>query len=175
MGSDEELINECLLQKGHSFTAFKTLVDRYENQAFRTALFYVRNAESAEEMTQESFLSVYNNLHRLENKANFKAWLMRIVKNQCLDYLRLQKKVQLTHITSDLENLPDEVDSYENLDALIQSIQELDPENLEVLTMYYFSELSVKEMAEELGIGESAVKMRLMRAREKLEKMIAKK
>jgi RNA polymerase sigma factor (sigma-70 family) len=171
---DVDLVRQCLAQKGHSFLAFRTLLERHESIVFNTAVRYVRNIEVAEEITQEAFLKAYNSLENLKDGTQFRSWLLRITKNQCVDQLREQKRLQFSNVHDAIEHTPPPQKDDNPVDDLVVALQQLSEDEQDVLSLHYFSELSVKDISEALNISESAVKMRLMRAREKLEKMMAK-
>lgn len=170
----------CLDREGQSFQPFQTLVQRYESQVYQFCVRYLRNKELAEDITQESFLKAYNHLCKLDKPNNFKAWLIRIAANKCTDHYRKYKRraeieVQVKkelkiHVVSS-----DDRDSDDRIEKLKKAIDQLKNNDKEIIILHYFSELSVKEIAYDLSISESAVKMRLSRSREKLARNMEQK
>jgi len=89
VASDKELIRDFLAGER---SAFDELVARRQEQVFATAYRMVRNAETAEEITQEAFIRVFRGLRAFRRKANFKTWLYRITMNLCYDELKRRKR-----------------------------------------------------------------------------------
>ena len=77
-------------------TAFEQLVLLYERNIYNIAYHYLQDREAAMDMTQESFLQAYQSLANLEDQAAFGAWLKRICRNKCMDYLRKNKENTLS-------------------------------------------------------------------------------
>lgn len=144
------------------------------------AFSYLKNKEDAEDITQEIFVKIYNNISSLKNPAAFNSWMNRIVANSCYRALEYKKKTN-GHLRIDDG---DSYKEYENTNmteipelhlelkdthkTIIENINELPVKISEVLMMYYFQELKVKTIAEILDIDEATVKSRLFQGRKKL-------
>jgi len=72
--------------------AFRSITELYNAKIFRTCLGFVHNKEDAEELTQDVFVNVYQNLHRFKGNSSFSTWIYRIAVNSSLNHLRQQKK-----------------------------------------------------------------------------------
>ena len=83
--NEQELIQG--LREGNE-TAFKYLVDTYQDRVFNTALGIVQNAEDAEDVAQEVFIQVYRSIHSFKGESKLSTWLYRIATTRSLDLLR---------------------------------------------------------------------------------------
>jgi RNA polymerase sigma-70 factor (ECF subfamily) len=171
---DQDLVARA---RSGDFTAFDTLVTRYEGQVYKLALRMVRHSHDAEEVVQNAFLSALEHLADFRSDAPFRAWLMRIAANAALKLLR-QKR---THPTVDLDTQdpvphPDFIAPWQDdvvalaqrkeIRALLdQALTELDEKHRLVFILRDLEELSTEETAQALQITPANVKVRLMRAR----------
>lgn len=176
--SDEELV--AMLNAGAHERYFALITLRYEGYILKKCFSYVKNEDVAEDLCQEILIKVFMQLKNFRREAKFKTWLYAIIHHTCIDYLRREKKKTHKVITEKLQDemadLVDEkhvdMDSLET--ALIQLLEEITPEEKLILLLKYKEKHSIKEIELSLGISESAVKMRLSRAKEKINKLYAK-
>lgn len=168
--SDEELVAE--LQRAMDADRFGVLYDRYSAKVFQKCVGMTRNKEIAQDLAHDIFLKAFVNLPKFDHRSKFGTWLYSITYNYCLDHLRKSQRQR----TDDLDDgqLPDGADDkYEiellsvRADRLEPVLEAMEPGDRAILLMKYQDELSVKDMMEVLGLSESAVKMRAMRARER--------
>src|SRR5690606_29180558 len=132
------------------------------------------NVTDAEDMLQEAFIQVYNNIGRLTQEGSVTAWIKRIVVNQCLSHLR-RKKVyfeEVEQVEMEEEDPVDEDGFTWTVSAVKDAIQALPSGYKTVLNLYLFEEYSHKEIAGMLDISESTVKTQYMRAKEKVRQMV---
>ena len=169
--SDEELVTE--LQREMNAERFGILYDRYATKVFQKCVGMTRNKEQAQDLTHDIFLKAFVNLTKFDHRSRFGTWLYSKTYNYSLDHLRKDQKHRATDLDEDL-TLPDGAeDRYEQellslrADRLASVLDALEPGDRGILLMKYQDELSVKDMMEVLGLAESAVKMRAMRARER--------
>lgn len=147
-------------------------VQDYGDDILRTCFVYLSNASDAEDAMQDTFLKAWKAMDQFEQRhgANEKTWLMRIAMNVCHDYHRSKwfRKVDLKRT---LEELPPRYLSVEPEDTtLTLDVMRL-PERLkQIILLYYFQELTLREAAEVLGISGSTAHYRLRKA-EKLLKL----
>lgn len=170
--SDLELIKLVLVNKGTSFRPFELLLSRHENYVYNFCLRYFKNEQIAEDLTQDIFLKVFNKLSSYSGKSEFKFWLYTLTSNACSDYYRANKKNTLLSkemaVQAEFEKNTVSGLYEENERNLPVAIEKLPSDERQAILMFYFSDLTVKQIADELGLGESAIKMRIHRAREKL-------
>lgn len=148
-------------------TEITRLITTYGNSILRMCFLYLKDIHLAEDALQDTYIKVYKNYSRFKGKASEKTWIMRIAINVCKNYLRSSwwkrknEEVSLESITA-TENM------VEN-DDLILEIMKLSYKYKEVILLYYYQELKIREIAQVLNIPESTVSVRLKRAREKLK------
>lgn len=169
--TDEELVSA--LQEEMDTERFAVLYDRYSTKVFQKCVGMTRDRELAKDLTHDIFLKAFLNLTKFDHRSKFGTWLYSITYNYCLDTLRKAKR----HREEDIdERTGSDTPADDNNEAqllgmqaaeLDHVMQAIDPTDRAVLLMKYEDELSVKEMMDALSVSESAVKMRLMRARER--------
>jgi RNA polymerase sigma-70 factor (ECF subfamily) len=167
---------------------FARMVDAYSAPIYRLGLRMLGNEQDAEDVLQNTFLSAFTHLSNFEGRSSVLTWLYRIAVNEALMSIRRAKpEVNIDDVepgddTEDLSQtqfvdwgaLPEDVLlSSEGKRALDQAIQNL-PENLRmVFLLRDIQELSIKDTAETLGLSESNVKVRLLRARLSLREQLS--
>ena len=160
--------------------AFAELVDRHKDNVYTLAQKICGNPEDAEEVAQDSFIKVFRSLKSFRFKSSFHTWLYRIVYNTAITRLR-QKRTDILKI----EDFPvDAVDflregadeQYAEMEykrALIRfALQKIDPDQRALISLHYWQELSIDEIASVSGLSHSNVKIRLFRARNRLKEII---
>lgn len=161
-------------------TEFARLVDLYSNPIYRLGLRMLGNTQDAEDILQNTFLNALTHLPTFEGRSSLSTWLYRIAANEALMRLRRKKpEVNLEDVETDQHAedlkptqfvdwsaLPEEqLLSGEGEKVLDQAIQDL-PESLRIVFLLRdIEELSIRETAEALGLTETNVKTRLLRAR----------
>jgi RNA polymerase sigma-70 factor (ECF subfamily) len=171
--NDQHYINQVL--KGDPY-AFAALVDRYKDMVFTLTLRMVRNREEAEELSQDTFIKVYRSLDRFREESKFSTWLYKIAYNTCLDRIRKNKRQQYTiaideHTEQEFATLSATFDAIEEKERkqMLQNCLDLLPgADSFLLTLIYFEEQSVKEIAKIMGVTSNHVKIKLFRSRKKL-------
>ncbi|AZU60735.1 sigma-70 family RNA polymerase sigma factor [Neobacillus mesonae] len=166
MAADERLVKKAI--KGDD-SAFLQLIELYKIDLYKTALSFLRNEEEALEAVQEVTYRAYKNRKSVKEPSYFKTWLLRIMINYCNDQLKKQKRVILN---DEILNMQGAAESHTKIE-LKDAMQGLDDRSREILTLKYFHELKIKEIAETLQCPEGTVKTWLNKAlkalREKLE------
>ena len=155
------------------------------NTVYYAAKTIVKDEEAALDIVQDSFLRAFSHMDLLTNPDSFLPWMKRIAVNGAKNWLRKKKPLLFTDITtgnekgeeeppdfrdSDLTSQPEEVlDAKTKKELLWQIIDALSDEQRLVVSMYYFQEMSVAEIAQMLGVSQNTVKSRLNYARKKIE------
>ncbi len=165
------------------FAAFEGLVSKYERRLYGLAVRMLRNRHDAEEVVQQTFLSVIEHLEDFREEAAFQTWLMRIAANHALALLRKRRTRATVPLAEDrsrdsYEDLPhpdfiaqwretpDQVAARRETRQLVaEALDELDEKYRLVFVLRDVEGLSTKETAELLGITPGNVKVRLLRAR----------
>jgi RNA polymerase sigma factor (sigma-70 family) len=174
---DGDLIYRCL--NGES-EAFGFLVDKYRESVYGLALAMLLNFDDADDVTQEVFITAYKKLRSLRRWDCFRLWLYSITRNACKMFIRSKsKKPDIKYLEDEnLETLErPSIDSYrENSDreslneSLREALNSLPEMYRQVLSLYYLSEMTSKEISESLVISPMTVLQRLNRARALLKR-----
>lgn len=159
---------------------FEYLVATYQKLAYTLAIKICGNKEDAEEVVQDSFMKAFRGLADFRSAAKFSTWLYKIVYHTALTK-KNNKRMESTELTEDSEMESYLLDEKNEISGLVQSdkkryvdlaLSRLGEEERSVITLHYLGEKSISEIAEILNIGKSAVKMRLVRGRKKLEQSL---
>lgn len=156
----------------------KMMID-YGNELVRLAFSYVKDAEIAKDMVQNSFIKCYKNMESFQFDAQIKTWLYRITINECKDYLKSwnYKMVQVKSFINETAKsiLPSTektvIDKYNN-EEIKDTIFSLPKMYREVVYLYYYDSLTTEEIAKVLDIPVNTVKTRLRRAKQRLHSVI---
>lgn len=178
--SDEDLVRQAQQSPAGDLRAFEALVRRHQRRVL-TNCRHLTRSDDAEDMAQEVFVKAFFALRRFEGRSRFGTWLGRIKVNHCLNHLRKQKdKVFVDVDDPALETAPEmsvapgvarRVEARDDRERVRAVLEDL-PATLRVpLIMRDLDEMSYSEIAEELGIGLSAVKMRIKRGREAFRRL----
>ncbi|MCK5863210.1 MAG: sigma-70 family RNA polymerase sigma factor [Candidatus Hydrogenedentes bacterium] len=173
--TDEQLM--ISLREGDD-SALEHLVKRYQNDVFRFCLHYVRNLETARELSQEVFLRVYTARDRFDPKRIFRSWMLCIARNMCLNVIKHNKIVRMESLEGlELASNAASPDWYpvtahplegvmadERRRTLLHIVNDLPEDARELVMMRYFEEMSAREIAEVVEITEGAVRTRTHRA-----------
>ncbi|MEO2208298.1 sigma-70 family RNA polymerase sigma factor [Paenibacillus pabuli] len=144
--------------------AFIRLIREIENSLYNTAKSMLRKEEDVADAIQETILKAYKSMHTLREPQYFKTWMFRILINECntmLSRLSLSTSYAEVPAKQEVSSPYDEVDMREAVDRLEESKRI-------VIVLHYFEDLTLRQVADTLNISESAVKMRLSRARQEL-------
>ena len=176
---DVELI-QCILAGDEN--AFESLIQKYQRQVHAHVLRKIGDFQIAEDITQETFLRVYQKLDTLNNPAQFSKWLYAIVDHLCIAWFRKNRlqtqSMQEIHISETeaeaysryvaTEHAKTTADAQR---ALVKELlTKLKENDRTVITLHYFEEMTSSEIGKFLGISENTIKSRLHRARQRLKK-----
>lgn len=153
--------------------AYGALVAQYQHMVFTVCVRVLRDRQDAEEAAQDTFVRAYRNLEGYAGQSKFSTWLYTIAYRCAVTRGRRRGRV-----TASLEEFPGTApaandagpDAGKDLRPLLnKALGRLSPEDASILSLYHLEEQSVAEIATITGLGASNVKIRLMRARRKLE------
>ena len=176
-----DIFIEALTRKDKS--AFAQLLNENSENIYRVALKMVGNPQDAEDILQETFIKAFNNIEKFERRSKLSTWLYRIAINESLMHLRKQKnhfeELDAGVQKDDGDILPRQIIDWccipekellnnESRRHLKSAIKTLSEANRAAFILRDVQGLSTRETAEALDISESAVKIRLMRARMQL-------
>lgn len=165
------------IQRGDQF-AFEELYGRYRQAMTRLVANIVRDPESVPDLVQEIFTRVYFAMDTLTPGLPFRPWLYRVATNHCVDFLRKRKRQPPSISTTGEDGEENEwllADTSGNVlqrlvsrDLAHKLLLELKPRDRMLLVMKEIQELSLDEIGQATGMGESAVKVALFRARKRM-------
>ncbi len=176
--------DEALLMRarGGDETAFRTLVERYEQELFHFLLRFVRNRAAADDLFQESFLQVHQSAGSFDPERRFKPWLFTIAANKARDWLRRHRRRQAASLSAEVDAAsdgpgggrtfldlmesdlpaPPDLAATSDLAQRVRSVVDELPDHLrEVILLAYFQKLAYKEVADMLDVPVGTVKSRL--------------
>ena len=166
--------------RGGDEAAFAELLERHQSRIYNHALRMMGNSQDAEEVLQDTFVQVFRNLDRFEERSRFSTWIYRIATNESLMRLRKAHRKREVffedHLGQDTEwygqeiqaftrSVVDEVQDRQFIERLKKLLEELPEEYRVVFTMRDIDGLSNAEVAEVLELSIPAVKSRLHRSR----------
>ena len=178
--SDSEIISQVL--KG-DHDAYALLVERYKSYVFTLTFRFTKNREDAEEVSQDIFVKAYRSLADFKGTAKFSTWLYTIVNTTCITFLR-KKRLDIRSLddekTFEVADSQDsgfranQVEQKSRLNMVNQAIAMLNPDDAEIITLFYKSEQSLEEISQVLGVEVNTAKVRLHRARTRLKEKMEK-
>jgi RNA polymerase sigma-70 factor, ECF subfamily len=159
--------------KAGSAKAFEVIVEDHQSFAYRVAFRLMGNAEEAEDIVQESFISLWKNMDRYRAEVKLSTWLYRIITNKCLDYFKSavakqnDKKVdiELAHARADNNTPEKELQSIELMKAVQLATESLTPKQRAVFVLRDLEGLEVDEVCTILSISAGNLKSNLYYAR----------
>lgn len=171
--NEQQIIAKIL--KGETNT-YGVLVRQYKGLVFTLAMQMLRQKEEAEEVAQDAFVKAYRNLGSFKGDAKFSTWLYKITYNACLDALkkrgRRASEVEIDEITAHevktMDTALDVLMQKEREELIKDALSELAYENSVLLTLFYFEELSLKEISKIMGKSVNVLKVKLFRSRKQL-------
>ncbi len=169
-------------------TAFRKIVEQHRSKVFSIIYGILRNRNDSEDIAQQVFAKIYFSLKGFDFRSSLITWVYKITVNECYDYLR-KKKVRKLVYESDMgendqrsmENSQLAVETRapidrrtEKRDYLMKLLSNVSEEERMLLIQKEVEGLTVEELSEQTGINENTIKVKLFRARQKLQKAAAK-
>lgn len=179
-----------LAQQKNDQLAFNKLMAYYEKSVYFMLLKMTNNADDARDLTVEAFEKAFRNIKQYTPVYAFSTWLFKIATNNCIDFMRRDKKTtQSIDLYDDNNELIEQINSLidsemtpeENIincqksDKMRQIVNTLKPQYKKLIELHYFDELGYKEIAELLKLPVGTVKAQLFRARENLQRSLKDK
>jgi len=146
------------------------LTNEYGNDLLRMCYLYLHDLQLAEDVVQDTYIKVYQNWDKFKGKSSEKTWITSIAINTCKSHLRRSWHKNLL-FSSDINQEPYREDKIID-DTVLKEISRLKPKYREIILLFYYQEMKTKDIAAVLRITESAVTVRLSRAREQLKKSL---
>lgn len=174
--TDEELVAGW--QKGNMIS-FGMLYDRYKDEMFRTACFIAGNRTDAEDLVQQAFVATAERIEKIQDGAKIRAFLLKTLTHAA--WKQSKKKRRETPVDTFFEDAAtqgsalDAILVDEAYRALYAAMGELDEKRKTVIVLYYYNELSVRQIAAVTGTLEGTVKSRLHSARQQMKQYLQTK
>ncbi|CAM2879483.1 RNA polymerase subunit sigma-24 [Chryseobacterium flavum] len=145
---------------------FEEIYELYWQRIFRLCMGYVNDPELAQDLAQETFIIVWQQLSKFRNESSIGTWIFRIASNNCLRQIEKEKKFTKTDLPINLEEKKQE--SMEpQIQLLYQFISEL-PETDRIIISLELEEVKQAEIAHIVGLSESNIRVKIYRIKEKL-------
>jgi len=180
--SDEELLR--LISETHDASYFEMLYDRYAPFVYNKCFWFVNDEEEAKDLTQEIFIKVYLNLSKFKGNSKLSTWIYAITVHTSIKFVNknknkavlLSEEILQNHFNANGDsNEPSDAEMLDiNYEMLEEIMNVLPVEDKMLLLMKYQDNLSISKIVQILNIKESAVKMRLLRAKKKVKELQAK-
>lgn len=177
----EELIAGCLRKDRRSQ---QRMYEIFYGKMLAICMRYTKNVDQAQDLVQEGFIKVFDNLGKYKHDGSFEGWVRRIFVNNAIDSFRRKKH---DHILPDsdlqLINLADDTDEHAFFEEQLQEIrpedvmaamQQLTPAYQMVFNLYVMENMSHQDIADKLGINVGTSKSNLSKARVNMKKILAK-
>ncbi len=177
--TDETIVSR--IKKGHTDDV-GVLIDRYESKIKRYLEKNIRTREDVSDIVQDVFIKAYTNIHRFDTQQRFSPWIYRIAHNEMVNYVKKKRSIPFSWFEPDIL-IPFLQESIEE-SALVTSDRAYEKERIEkildkiplaqreILTLYFYEELSYKEISDVLHIPIATVGVRLTRAKKQVEQLL---
>ncbi|MEK4906629.1 sigma-70 family RNA polymerase sigma factor [Niallia sp. FSL M8-0099] len=173
-----EELSACWKEIDNKEEIFDEIMITYGQELLHLVFSYVKNEAVAEELTQDIFVKVYYSIHKYKGKSSFRTWLWRIAINHCKDYLKSWYTKNVIKVDDEYiygedskENIEQAIVQKEEEQWLVQAVMSLPILYREIIFLFYFEELTIKEIARIIGVNENTIKTRLRRAKQLLKKI----
>jgi len=172
--SDEELVKTIIDTK--NTLLFGIIHDRYANKIYTKCAGFSRSDDEAADLTQDVFLMIFVKMGSFKGNSKFSSWVYALTYNFCVNYVNRNKARKMSEKSEKLNandhgmsiNVEDRSLFQMRSDRLKRALEQIAPEDKAILLLKYQDDVPIKELCAILDIGESAVKMRLKRAKARL-------
>ena len=182
---DYHLVNQAISLGDQK--AYAELLNNYRDSLYFMMLKMTNDPVDADDLTIEAFGKAFRNLHQYSTEFAFSTWLFKIAANNCIDYLRRNKRINFAGVFTDENNNSDnyplnipssnlspeeKVIEKQKIRLMREVVEKLKPHYRQLIDMRYFKELSYEEIATQLDLPLGTVKGQLFRAREFLYEIL---
>jgi RNA polymerase sigma-70 factor (ECF subfamily) len=167
---DSLLVEECLAGDKQ---AFSELINRYQHMVYNLAYRMTNSTADAEDLTQDTFIKAFRKLRQYNSRYSFRNWILTICSNLTKNVFRKRtRRSEAEQMNVEIQYLSEGERIHGN-NELEAALGKLSPTLRAPLILKYLEDLSYEEIAEVLGIGVSAAKMRVKRARDEMNQMLS--
>jgi RNA polymerase sigma-70 factor (ECF subfamily) len=182
---EKDLIHQ--LKNGQE-SAFKSLVELYQDRVYNTVVSITHNTMDAEDICQEVFIEVYKSVYKFRGDAKVSTWIYRIASNKSLEFVRKNKtqkrfayvkslfgkEDELMHTSVDFIHPGLQLENKERAEVLFEAIDKLANNQRIAYTLHNLEGLSYQEIGEAMDLSKSSVESLLFRAKQNLRKLLEK-
>jgi RNA polymerase sigma-70 factor (ECF subfamily) len=160
--------------------SYAFLVEKYKHMVYTLTIRIVKNREEAEEISQDVFVKAYEKLNSFKGESKFSTWIYKIAYYASLDSIKRNKRqlnsenietvneIDFGNVQDALQNLQDKERKKIINDALLK----LSEDERIILTLFYFEEMSIKEISKVVNLSIDNIKIKLFRSRKKLASIL---
>lgn len=170
--TDEELVREV---QGGSILAFESLVRRYQRRIFAFVRRIIGNDDMASDVVQETFISLYKTIDRVDSSKKFSSYLFTIARNNAYSQLRSLKPNAPLETAANIpsqETVDDLYERREHADWVRRAVASIDKKYKTVISLYYFEDLSYEQISKKLGLPINTVRTHLKRGKDALKQLL---
>ncbi len=167
-----DILEKC---KANDRSAQLKLYRQYCDGMYCVAMRFLKNADDAEDVLQESFIKAFQKMHQYKGEVTFGAWLKRIVVNKCIDFLKSRKEQNISLDESYMRCVEEDdwtVEEHIEIDEVKTAIEQLSGKYKYVVMMYLIEGFDHQEISEVLKISETACRTRLLRGKGQLKELL---
>lgn len=168
---EHELIGLAVANNRH---AQQKIYSKFSPKMLGICRQYIKDIHQAEDIMITAFMKVFTNLKNFEHKGSFEGWIRRIMVNECISFIRVQKKVKFTEEEDWFEESFNNIDSQFTVEEIQFLIDNLPDGYKMIFNLYAIEGYQHKEIAEMLKISEGTSKSQLSHARKMLQEQINK-
>lgn len=161
--------------KNNENEAFEEIIKKYGGRLFLIAKTKIKDDALADDAVQETFISLYENVHRIKSESKLNSWLTKVLINKCNDLMRKNKIYNFVYDYNEIDTYADRRDEFENLITHIDIymiINKLNDEDKVIFLMYYSRNYTIKEISKILDTKENTIKTKISRVKKKIIKIL---
>ena len=153
---------------------FIQLIRPLEKKLYVIAKSKIDSEEDVKDVIQETLLSGYKNINKLNTIENFEAWIIMILLNNCNKYYKSKKHITLVslHENEEVADLDNEYSKIDKSIEFYEYLNQLDDEEKTLFILYYSEEMTTKKIADVTNQNENTIKTKLRRCRQKIQKYV---
>ena len=168
---EKELIELAVANNRH---AQQKIYSKFSPRMLSVCRQYIKDLHNAEDIMITAFMKAFTNLNKFEHKGSFEGWVRRIMINECISYIRVQKKVKFIEDENYIEDSFNNIESQFSIEDIQSLIDNLPDGYKMVFNLYCVEGFKHQEIATMLGINEGTSKSQLSHARKMLQEQINK-
>ena len=166
----EELVEKA---KNDDKRAFSELIMATEKELYLITKSKLKSDDDIGDAIQETIYKSYKNIKKLRDNSVFKTWIIKILINECNNIYKKKSKYSISYEDKEMEKYLVSNDESDNIEFEVL-IKDLDSEEKLILTLYYCSKYTIKEISKIVKIKENTIKSKMARAKNKIRKQLEK-